>query len=78
MQETKMTVRVDRSTLENAKQYAAAHKTTLTGLIQAYLDRLPAQPPFENAPIVARLSGLLSNDVSPEDYKKHLEEKYGR
>ena len=28
--------------------------------------------------VVRRLTGLLSPDLLPEDYKKHLEEKYGR
>jgi len=32
---------------------------------------------LENAPIVRRLSGTLSQDVSVEDYKQHLAEKYG-
>jgi hypothetical protein len=30
----------------------------------------------KNAPIVRRLSGILSPEVSLDDYKKHLEEKY--
>jgi hypothetical protein len=77
MQETKLTVRVPRELLENIKRYAAQNNTTLTGLIEAYLRRIPAQQPLENAPIVRRLSGILSPDVSIQDYRKHLEEKYG-
>jgi len=76
-QETKLTVRVPRDLLENIKRYAAQNNTTLTGLIEAYLRRIPAQPPLENAPIVRRLSGTLSPDITIQDYKKHLEEKYG-
>ena len=78
MQETKLTVRVPRDLLENIKRYAAQNNTTLTGLIEAYLRRIPAQPPLENAPIVRRLSGTLSPDITTQDYKKHLEEKYGQ
>ena len=77
MQETKLTVRVPRDLLENITRYAAQNNTTLTGLIEAYLRRIPAQPPLENAPIVRRLSGTLSPDITIQDYKKHLEEKYG-
>ena len=77
MQETKLTVRVPRDLLENIKRYAAQNNTTLTGLIEAYLRRIPAQPPLENAPIVRRLSGTLSPDITIQDYKKRLEEKYG-
>ena len=78
MQETKLTVRVPRDLLENIKRYAAQNNTTLTGLIEAYLRHIPAQPPLENAPIVRRLSGTLSPEITTQDYKKHLEEKYGQ
>ena len=77
MQETKLTIRVPRDLLENIKRYAAQNNTTLTNLIEAYLRRIPAQPPLENAPIVRRLSGTLSSNVTIQDYKKHIEEKYG-
>jgi hypothetical protein len=78
MQETKWTVRVPRDLLENIKRYAAQNNTTVTDLIEAYLRRIPAQPPLENAPIVRRLSGALSPDITIQDYKKHLEEKNGQ
>lgn len=78
MEETKLTVRVPRVLLENVKRYAAENNTTLTALIEAYLRHIPAQTLPENAPIVRRLSGLLSPDISVEDYRKHLEEKYAR
>jgi hypothetical protein len=78
MQETKLTVRVPRDLLENIKRYAAKNNTTLTNLIEAYLRRIPTQEPFDHAPIVQRLSGTLSQNVSEQDYKKHLEEKYAK
>ena len=78
MQETKLTVRVSRDLLENVKRYAAQNNTTLTNLIKAYLRHIPAQAPLDDAPIVQRLSGMLSQDVSVDDYKKHLEEKYAK
>lgn len=77
MQNTKLTVRVPKDLLENVKRYARQNDTTLTALIEAYLRRIPPQEPFEDAPIVRRLSGSLSQDVSPGDYKEHLSEKYG-
>jgi len=76
--ETKLTVRVPRHLLANAKRYAQAHQTTLTELISTYLQQIPSESEVLNqAPIVRRLTGLLSSDVSMDDYKKHLEEKYG-
>jgi hypothetical protein len=77
MQETKLTVRVPRDLLENMKRYAAQNNTTLTNLIEAYLRRIPTSQSLENAPIVRRLSGTLPPDVSIQDYRQHLEEKYG-
>jgi hypothetical protein len=77
MQETKLTVRVPRDLLENIKRYAAQNNTTLTGLIEAYLRRIPSRQPLENAPIVRRLTGTLPADVTLKDYRQHLEEKYG-
>ncbi len=76
--ETKLTVRVLQPLLANAKRYAQAHQTTLTELISAYLQHIPAvSVTLGHAPVVRRLTGLLSPDVSTDDYKEHLEEKYG-
>jgi hypothetical protein len=77
MQDTKLTVRVPKELLENVKRYAKQNDTTLTALIEAYLRRIPAQEPFEDAPIVRRLSGTLFQDVTIQDHKDHLTEKYG-
>lgn len=78
MQNTKLTVRVPSDLLENVKRYARQNNTTLTALIEAYLRRIPVEEPFEDAPIVRRLSGTLSQNVTIEDYKEHLADKYGR
>jgi hypothetical protein len=79
MQETKLTIRLPRSLLDNVKKYARKHNTTLTSLISEYLRRVPAEEELlDQAPTVRRLSGTLSAGLSSEDYKKHLEEKYGR
>jgi hypothetical protein len=77
MNETKLTVRVPRDLVEKAKRYAAQNHTTLTSLIEGYLQNIPTQGSLQDAPIVQRLSGMLSPDISVEDYQKHLEEKYG-
>lgn len=78
MDETKLTVRISRDLVENAKRYALQNHTTLTQLIETFLQRLPAQHPFENAPIVRRLSGTLPQNITVQDYKDHLESKYGK
>jgi len=77
MQKTKLTVRVPRKLIENAKEYASQNQTTLTALIEAYLRRISSNQPIKETPIVASLIGILSSDISIEDYKEHLERKYG-
>jgi uncharacterized protein (DUF433 family) len=32
---------------------------------------------YAHSPLTQGLTGLLSSDVSPEDYQKHLDDKYG-
>ena len=78
MEQTKLTVRVSRDLLERAKRYAKAHNTSLTRLVATYLEQLNNHDdPLVDAPIVRRLSGILSKDVSVDDYYAYLEEKYG-
>ncbi len=77
MHDTKLTIRISRELLENAKDFAKQNNTTLTNLIEAYLRRIPVRHALDGAPIVSRLSGSLTQAVSIDDYKKHLDEKYG-
>lgn len=78
MKDTKLTVRVSRDLLDNVKVYAEKNNTTLTDLIESFLKNIPSQFPLENAPIVRRLSGSLPQNLSVQDYKDHLEDKYGQ
>ena len=78
MEQTKLTVRVPRDLLENVKRYAAQNNSTLTHLIEAYLRRILAQKPLDDAPIVRQLSGVLPESISIQDYDEHREEKYSQ
>ncbi len=77
MRKTKLTVRIPQDLLDDFRRYAEDKNTTMTSLVEAFLRRLPHQKIPEDAPIVRRLSGTLSQGVSVEDHKKHLTEKYG-
>lgn len=77
MQKTKLTVRVDQDLLEKLKLYAEKNNTTITNLINAYIRHIPAQDKTEHSPLVKRLTGILPNEASIEDYHRYLEEKYG-
>lgn len=75
----KLTVRVDRRWIEPAKEYARDHNTSLSTLISEYLRRLTRErQEFEEAPVLQRLAGILPADVSIDEHREHLEEKYGR
>jgi len=77
MDETKLTIRIDRATLERAKQYARQHRTSLTRLVTSHLERLGADDEAAGAaPITRRLSGVLPPDASLQDYRDHLERKH--
>ena len=79
MNDARLTIRVPRNLLEEAREYARENQTTLTRLVSHYLRQLAAaRDPLADAPIVRRLSGSLSPAVSIDDYKKHLDEKYAR
>jgi hypothetical protein len=78
MEKIKLTVRVPRHLLEDAKRYAQEHDTSLTRLISEYLRRLSLEAgSHEDAPVVQRLSGILSRDVDLADYHHYIEGKYG-
>jgi hypothetical protein len=79
MNDTRLTVRVPRHLLEEARAYAEENHTTLSRLVAAYLRQIAGRrDALADAPTVHRLSGSLSPAVSIPDYKKYLDEKYAR
>jgi hypothetical protein len=77
MLKTKLTVRVDPELLENVKKFASRNNTTLTELIDSFFRQIPVQGSLKDAPTVRYLTGVLSANSSADDYKAHLDEKYG-
>lgn len=78
MEKAKITIHVPKNILEQAKLYARENDTTLTKLITVYLGQLDSPiDPLSEAPVVSRLSGSLSQDVTIVDHRRHLEEKSG-
>jgi len=78
MKDAKFSVRISHELLENAKIYAEKNNITLAELIESFLKNIPAQYSLENAPIVRRISGSLPQNLSMQDYRNHLEEKFGQ
>jgi hypothetical protein len=77
MDETKLTIRIDRATLERARQFARQHGTSLTRLVTSHLERLGADDEAaDDAPVTRRLTGVLPPEASLKDYRDHLERKH--
>ncbi len=76
---SKLTVRLNKNLIEDTKQYAEQHQTTVTQLIAAYLRYVTRQKPApDDLPILKRLSGILPANVSTDAYQDYLVEKYDR
>ncbi len=80
--DTKLTLKLDDSIIEQAKNYAKQKDTSLSKLIESYLGKL-VTPMNEEAitPLVKSLSGVIELPKKLEqkkDYKKHILNKYGK
>ena len=82
----KLTLSVDETVVERAKEFARRRGTSVSALVESYLDAL-ARPsgerPGEGAglpplpPVTARLAGLLRGaKADRETYRRYLGEKY--
>jgi hypothetical protein len=76
---SKLTLSVDSAVVRRAKRYARARGTSLSSLVERFLDLLAtevdkASEPTE-PPILRRLRGSLKG-VSVGDYRRRLERKY--
>lgn len=80
--DTKLTLKLDSSVIELAKVYARKQNTSLSKLIESYLDLLVA--PKENdeiTPLVKSLSGIINFPTDfdhKKAYKKHINNKYDK
>lgn len=79
--ETKLTLRLRKSVIENAKEYARNHGISLSKMIELYLESItaPREKEEETTPLVESLSGVieLDPDFDPKkEYADYLAEKY--
>lgn len=77
---SKLTLSVDETVVERAKRYAAKRGTSVSRLVETYLDLLsrPESASKENVPpILARLQGALKGvKFDRDDYREYLWRKY--
>ncbi|HEY4065149.1 MAG TPA: DUF6364 family protein [Puia sp.] len=79
--DTKLTLSLDKSVIEQAKKYAQKKNISLSKLIEAYLNKVssPEKTGNEISPLVRSLSGVLSlpKGYNPKKgYGDHLAAKY--
>lgn len=77
---TKLTLNLDKSIIEEAKSYAKENKVSLSKLIENYLNSLTKKSDNKNvkvSPLVESLTGVISSDVDErKSYRDYLSEKY--
>ena len=76
---TKLTLNLDKSIIEEAKSYASRNKLSLSKLIENYLNSLTKSSKSQKiSPLVESLTGVIPNDNIEErkDYRDFLTEKY--
>ncbi len=76
--QTKLTLRLEDSLIQQAKDYAKQHDKSLSQVVADYFQMLTQESGKSGiSPITKSLIGILdSNNIDENDYKKHLEEKY--
>ncbi|WP_010178821.1 DUF6364 family protein [Aquimarina agarilytica] len=79
--DTKLTLSLDKSVIEQAKKYAKSNKTSLSKLIESYLASLNKRKEHseEITPLVESLSGVIdlnNAENTTDDYGNFLMEKY--
>ena len=59
--ETKLTLKIKKKTIEKGKRYAKKKKTSLSRLVENYIERLASDEKEENeiTPLVKSLSGIV-------------------
>jgi hypothetical protein len=76
--EVKLTLRLKKKTIERGKQYAKKRKTSLSKMIENYLEKITQQDEEEITPLVKSLSGVVKEIVidHKKGYAEFLDRKY--
>lgn len=79
--DTKLTLKLNEDIIEKAKEYAKAKKTSLSDLIENYLQKLTDDKKSNKTitPLVKSLSGVINlpkDYIDKKDYTDYLTNKY--
>ncbi len=84
--DTKLTLKLNKAVIEEAKLYAQKKQQSLSSLVEQYFRFLivnqdSKSEPYEISPNIRKLSGIikpLDLDKNKEEYIDFLEEKYSK
>jgi hypothetical protein len=77
----RLRVSLDSSVVERARRYAGTHGTSISRLVESFLNHLPVDDEVDASrftPAVQRLLGIASESGGVDDYHAYIVEKYGR
>lgn len=77
--QTKLTLRLEKNLINQAKKYAASEGKSISKIVADYFSLLVQQNQTidsELPPITRSLIGILSSSIDESDYHQYLEEKY--
>lgn len=75
----KLTLRLNKRLIEQAKEYAARHNISVSELVETFFLRLEDADEKGHTQLVRQLTGILPEEVDVEtEYADHLMEKYGQ
>ena len=82
--DTKLTLKLDQAVIERAKEYARKKNTSLSRLVETYLNFLTISKVEEEeiTPLVKSLSGIIdpkkTDANTKKAYKNHILKKYSK
>ena len=71
----KLTLSVDEEVVTRAKRFAADHGTSVSKMVQHYLESATEPADEDLPPVLRSLRGILKN-ADRQDYMDYLEKKY--
>lgn len=71
--ESKLTLTLQKKTIEKGKAYARKKRTSLSKLVEKYIDQIVKEPINEDeiSPLVKSLSGVLKDKNASKNWKEH-------
>ena len=62
--EAKLTLKLDKMTIDSAKEYAKKHNRSLSKIVESYFRNLSSEHnyPGKHSPVVKSLTGILSDN----------------